>query len=544
MHQSAENRVLLVTTSDAEATTVSACLNAEGAQSTRVSSVSDAADLLHDSAFDALLLSHPLPDADVIGSCATLAQIPGAPPILLLDVIDATEALESTVPSEMRPKRILTKPIDAAKLAHLILELAVLADDGLARLEPGFDRLAQLLVELNRSGKTGTLKVCADGIVTRVHFHNGLATGAEGGSLRETLGRMLLRKKALSEEDYVHVIERMTAQVIDNEHQRMGEVLVELGLLSGDEVHAALSEQVSEKITACFQWRSAEFEFEEMDEPPPGVEGFDIPPIETLVLRGLKLYVPPEEIRDRLQPELRKTVRLSRPPAEIMALFQSETAARKTLALLDGSRTLEALLAGDDNVWLLAALVWTGSAALTEEQKPAARTATPRRGRPEFAREVVLPRKKPAAARKKPPTEAPIEEPAVDESKAKLEAEQLFRRAQASLSNEKFSDAIKAMAHAIELQPNEPEYRMVEAWATYLQARVDVRVARAKAVACARRVSEADPQAGRPHGILGRLALDDGDHGLASREFQAALIRDPEDEDALSGMKRVRKLGN
>ena len=99
------------------------------------------------------------------------------------------------------------------------------------------------------------------------------------------------------------------------------------------------------------------------------------------------------------------------------------------------------------------------------------------------------------------------------------------------------------MARVGELQPNEPEYRMMEAWALYLQARVDVRVARAKAVACARRVTEADPQAAKPHAILGRLALDDGDQALANREFQAALVRDPEDEDAQRGMKRVRGTG-
>ena len=98
---------------------MTAALSAEGAESTRVGTVGDAADLLQKFGFDAVVLSHPLPDADVIGSCATLAQVPAAPPLVLLDVIDATSAIESTVPSEMRPKRILKKPIDAPKLARI-----------------------------------------------------------------------------------------------------------------------------------------------------------------------------------------------------------------------------------------------------------------------------------------------------------------------------------------------------------------------------------------------------------------------------------------
>ncbi len=39
---------------------------------------------------------------------------------------------------------------------------------------------------------------------------------------------------------------------------------------------------------------------------------------------------------------------------------------------------------------------------------------------------------------------------------------------------------------------------------------------------------ETDPRAAKPHAILGRLALDDGDEAQANKEFEAALVRDPE----------------
>ena len=535
---SGATRILLVTANDEEAQTLTAALSADGGQTTRVGTISEAAEALQNHGFDVVILCQPLPDADVIGSC-TLAQDPAAPPLILLDAIDATEAIESTVPSEMWPERILTKPIDSAKLADVVREVLDAPEEGVLLTEPGFDRLAQLLVDLTKRARTGTLEVRADGVVTRIHFQSGLPVGAEGGSLRETLGRMLLRKRTLSEADYVRVIERMTEQVFDNEQLRMGEALVELGLLSKEEMEAALAEQVSERVTACFQWRCARFEFEEMDEPPSAGDGFDIPPIEALVLRGLRLYVPPEEIEARLHTHLGKRARLSRPVDDVISLFQIEPAQQGALALLDGSRTVGELLEGGEHAQLVGALVWTGSAEFVAEKKPAARPSPDRRGRLEFAREVVMPRRKAKSAAEK--RSGGEDKP--DESKAMLEAEQLFRRAQSYLSAEKFVDTLRTMTRVVELQPNEPEYRMVEAWTLYLQARVDLRVARAKAVARARRVTQADPQAAKPHAILGRLALDDGNQALATKEFQAALVRDPEDADAQRGMKRVRGSG-
>ena len=151
-----------------------------------------------------------------------------------------------------------------------------------------------------------------------------------------------------------------------------------------------------------------------------------------------------------------------------------------------------------------------------------------------------MPRKKSAApSAPAGASEAPQPAP-IDDAEAKLEAEQAFRRAQDCLKAGKLNEAVRVMARVVELQPNEPDYQMFKAWASYLRARVEVRAARAKAVVCAQRATEADSKAARPHAILGRLALDDGDHLLASKEFQAALLRDPHDEEALTGMKRTR----
>jgi Flp pilus assembly protein TadD len=99
---------------------------------------------------------------------------------------------------------------------------------------------------------------------------------------------------------------------------------------------------------------------------------------------------------------------------------------------------------------------------------------------------------------------------------------------------------MKLLRQAVELEPDEPEYAMVEAWISYLDARQSVRVARARAVGAARKQLEAAPKAPRVRTILGRLALDDGDRERATREFELALIQDPEDEEAKRSLKQLR----
>jgi predicted Zn-dependent protease len=85
---------------------------------------------------------------------------------------------------------------------------------------------------------------------------------------------------------------------------------------------------------------------------------------------------------------------------------------------------------------------------------------------------------------------------------------------------------------------------MHEAWIAYLSARVTQRIARAKAIACARKMIEADPRSGKPRLILGRLLLDEGDTEAADRELELALLRDPADEDAKKALAQLRGAPN
>jgi len=124
-----------------------------------------------------------------------------------------------------------------------------------------------------------------------------------------------------------------------------------------------------------------------------------------------------------------------------------------------------------------------------------------------------------------------------------LEAERSFRQGLAFLEQSAIPGALRAFARACELVGDEPEYRMFEAWAGYLNEREDERraLARAKASACAQRVLERDRDSVRAHAILGQLACAGGDLDDAERHFAVALRLAPDDRDAQRGMRQVER---
>ena len=385
------------------------------------------------------------------------------------------------------------------------------------------------------------------GVTTRIFVRRGAPISVEGGSLRETLGRMLVRSGALSERDYERVIQRMTERVIDSEHQRMGEVLVQLHLMDGADVFQALSRQATEKIVESFSAPRVELMFREMDALPVSIEPLEVPSFAALLVEGVKRHVSGDERNALHTPLAGARVRMSGTAAELRLTGEDARLA----ASLNGTRTVAEICRTNERAHAtLAALalvdaltVATPVAKLKIGPAPAPRASV------RFARDVVAsPKKSESAAASDASTQVRFayeDAPATgakqsNESKARLEAEQLFQSARKLVEREKFQDASAALLRAVALQPNEPEYRMYEAWAAYLAARVAQRIARAKAVACARKMSGADPRAGKPHAILGRLLLDDGDAKGATHEFEFALLRDPGDEDAKKGLAQTR----
>ena len=546
-------RVLLVSDRAEEVKSLGGPLARERMAVARAKTVAGACEALAKHAFDAAVVSLPLSDGEAVGACAALSAVAGCPPLLVIDTIDRTREALGALPADARPARCIARPVDGAKLPDLLRELTLGEPEGDPDASVDRRGFANVLLDLAERAETGVLEARADAVTTRIYFRRGVAISVEGGSLRDTLGRLLVRTGKLSERDYERVIERMTENVIDNEHQRMGEVLIELGLMNPADVYQALSRQAGEKIIQAFATSRPELSFEAAAELATTIEPLDIPPLAALLVETVKRHFSEDEQNTLIMPIAGARMRL-RDPAPDLRLGEAD--ARVAAALGRASSVSELWRKNEQARATLAGLALVGAlvpqaAAVAPSRpptsKPIARVQLVRRPSTDFARDVVTPRKPQqsgthanARASAVGDDTLPASSGRRNESKGRLEAEQLFQSAKKLVEREKFNEALAALQQVVALQPNEPEYRMYEAWASYLAARVTQRIARAKAVACARKLSEADPRAAKPHTILGRLLLDDGDAVAAVRELELALLRDPADQEAKKGLAQAR----
>jgi len=550
-------RVLLLDDDVAAAERLAAALGEQGAAVELVRSARLEMTRLRAPAADAVVLAAPLLDADWIGVAALVKEAPEPPVLVVIDGAGVAPSLARALPAERGADAVLERGASGAKPEALAEALrAALARDGAEPAPAPAGSLPELLVALRARGESGVLEVRAQGVCTRIALRAGTPVFAEGGSLRETLGRMLLRRGALSEADYVRVIERMTERLMESETTRMGEVLVELGLLTSAEVFEALSAQVREKIVGCFRWERFESTFEPTEALAEELQAYPCPPLEALLLAGLRAHFGP----DRLEPLLaRHAGERPVPAAERAALparFQFTLAEQRFVRGIDGTRTLAALRAAAplDAVHaaqVLAALVLTGAVRFEGAAE------APRTPQPAAAERVA-----PAAAPPAPPKPAPdpngatarslaqmrqklaqASRTALDPRSAPLEAERAFRQGLALLQQSALPGALRAFGRACALKGDEPEYRMYEAWTEVLAARDDAAraLARAKAGACAQRLLARDSESARAHTILAQLALANGDAEGAERHFRAALRAAPEDRDALRGMRLLER---
>ncbi len=560
--------VLVVEADDHLGESLERDLCARGLEVTRVANMVDAVGTLRSRGSDVTVLGIPLPGFDSVACCAALKEGAAPPPLVLLDEIGQAPELGVSLPRGMRPDSVLPRPVDSTKLLleiHEILERVPIsgADAPAGGLELS---LPEILVDLGERAETGVLEIRAEGVCTRIHLHQGNPVFAEGGALQETLGRLLLRRGTISESNYVRVIERMTESLVDNEPMRMGEVLVELGLLTPNDVYDVLVQQVGEKIVNCFRWPRFNHSFHPLEAVSEEVLGFEVPSLESLILGGLKAHFGPGRVEFLLRPHGTRYPTLRMSAAETGNRFQMNPAEQKFLLEVRGDRSvaqlqqncsLDALHAGQ----LLAALVVTREVVLEESPRAAKPDRSPRtlRPPPSPARPTRTPetsadrrrdpRRKPSDSlgqlfrrlQKMPPPKSPARPP--DEHQAKLEAESAFRSGMVLLLRNMMPGAQREFTRAAELQPSEPEYRMYEAWLGYQIARgEEVRnLARAKACACAKRMLQDKLESSRAYSILGQVAHAHGELDAADRHFRMALRYDPDDRDSQRGLRILSK---
>ena len=123
--------------------------------------------------------------------------------------------------------------------------------------------LTDLLQFLAAGRKSGTLKFDCGKITKQVYFKNGLIVGSKSNDPREYLGQVLLHYGKVDETQL-----KAAREVQRTSGAKLGEVLVQQGFLTENDVLAILKTRTLDAIYDLFMWEEGDFEFYD-EEPPP-----------------------------------------------------------------------------------------------------------------------------------------------------------------------------------------------------------------------------------------------------------------------------------
>jgi hypothetical protein len=430
--------------------------------------------------------------------------------------------------------------------------------------------LLKTLLELEETKKSGAVDVAGPGARVRIFVEEGAIVYAADGGVGETLGRLLLREQVLTEEQYAAAIEWVVEKRGAGKDQKFGSVLVELGMLTPEQLVAALSAQVQRKVIRALRWTYSRVSFVEAF----GLVDVDVrnlTPLEPLVLAALRLAEPPNV------EELLAQARTRHPALRTDGLAGAHTLARLTAFRfgqsddafargLDGTRSVDELLDPPEmrrtRAVVLASLLVTECLDLHARPRgqraawpPAPRSSRTMaalnvppssRRRPQSNRPAVHPqstadreatqrlaaRMKDARDAKKslPPSASEIATADAVPSTARLLAERAFQAGKRFLRANEIAKAANELRDAAVTYPA-PEY---ELWASWAEARRDPEKADLpKLREAAQQALAQDPECAFAYLALGHIALAEGKEDAAAPLLARARTLDP---DAAAGL--------
>ena len=204
---------------------------------------------------------------------------------------------------------------------------------------------ADLLQLVGTSGKTGILSVSrpkgsVSGEVQKkeIHFLKGnIVYATSFGSQDELLGKLILRTRKISKADLGRAVSVQKAS-----NKRLGSILVEMGLLTRDEVKECLRYQIEEIIYNLFGWSSGEFVFRDGKLPSPDQITTQIN-TQNMVMEGTRRIDEWHQIQ-KLLPDDGVCLQVAANPRIKSSMVSLSLDDLQTLLLIDGERTIPQIL--------------------------------------------------------------------------------------------------------------------------------------------------------------------------------------------------------
>jgi hypothetical protein len=141
--------------------------------------------------------------------------------------------------------------------------------------------LVDLLQFLGAGRKSGTLKFDQGKITKQSYFKKGMIVGSKSNDPREYLGQVLLHYGKVDE-----VQLKIARELQRSSGAKLGEVLVEQGFLSEEDVMSVLKTRTLDAIYDLFVWTDADFEFYDDDPLPEDLLLIEVEPT-TVIMEGI-----------------------------------------------------------------------------------------------------------------------------------------------------------------------------------------------------------------------------------------------------------------
>jgi hypothetical protein len=141
--------------------------------------------------------------------------------------------------------------------------------------------LTDLLQFLAAGRKSGTLKFDHGKITKQVYFKNGMIVGSKSNDPREYLGQVLLHYGKVDDSQL-----KAAREVQRTSGAKLGEVLVQQGFLTEDEVLEILKTRTLDAIYDLFVWTDGEFEFYDEEAPPDDLLLIEVEPT-NVIMEGI-----------------------------------------------------------------------------------------------------------------------------------------------------------------------------------------------------------------------------------------------------------------
>lgn len=195
--------------------------------------------------------------------------------------------------------------------------------------------IPELLQWLGGNGRSGRLEIERNKVCKRLIFRRGRIVATASDDPHEMLGHFLVSRGEITED-----LLRIALVQQEKTAKPLGVTLVEMGVLTSEELVRNLSAQAEETLFSLFEWDDAVFRFTSDHDVPEAPFPIDIR-IEDVLLRGMQRFDEFRQIREvfdspGIVPERTDDL----PPPEVFR----DRFARRIYEAIDGERTIAEIL--------------------------------------------------------------------------------------------------------------------------------------------------------------------------------------------------------